>query len=58
MYIYIQTEKAALKLTLEETGVLTVCEIQTLNLDDEDNVSHVLFNAAFKFQSFVVTRYN
>lgn len=29
-----------LKLTLEETGVLTVCDIQTLNLDDDENVRY------------------
>lgn len=37
--LYYSTNKAILKLTLEEPGVLTVCDIQTLNLDDEDNPS-------------------
>lgn len=44
--IYYSSEEAIFKLTLEESGILSVCEMNTIDITDEDNPG--LFDA---FQS-------
>ena len=42
-----------MKLSLEESGVLTVCEITTVDIDDDDNVRPLLYTYSLHIMTLI-----
>ena len=42
-----------MKLSLEESGILTVCEITTVDIDNDDNVGHLLYTSSLPIMTLI-----